>query len=482
LRSFLTFYLAILMLPLWAQGNPELKFRADRTFRILQFTDLHWDSKSAGRMVTEKTIRSVIVREKPDLIVITGDIVTEAPAEAGWNEVAGIFSCEKIPWTVTLGNHDSETGISRDQIFDLLSSKPYFAGSKGPELTGCGNYILTVRSSDGRNTAAAIYCFDSNDYPESNKTGHYDWIHFDQIEWYRKTSDEFKARNNGMPLPAVAFFHIPLPEFETVSGIKGTIGPRSEGTGAPVINSGLFASMVEKENIMGIFVGHAHENNYSGILNNICLAFGRTSGNDAYGSLERGGRVIELHENDFSFNTWVRTPSEKCFDYNYPSGLETDPANVSYLPSKLVSGLKQGLRYKYYEGRFSSVEQIEVSGVKKSGVLKNVSIANATVADSFAFVFNAWIKIPEKAVYSFYTFSDDGSRLYIDGRMVVDNDGSHSAGRADGTIALAEGYHDFKLLYFEDYSGSKLEVGFSGIAIKECRIPDNLFYIESGRL
>ena len=48
---------------------------------------------------------------------------------------------------------------------------------------------------------------------------------------------------------------------------------------------------------MGVFVGHDHDNNYVGLHKNIALGFGQVTGADAYGELERGGRVIELYEN-----------------------------------------------------------------------------------------------------------------------------------------------------------------------------------------
>jgi len=98
------------------------------------------------------------------------------------------------------------------------------------------------------------------------------------------------------------------------------------------------------------------------------------------------------------------------------------------------------------------------------------------VRDSFAFEFHAWLKIPKKGVYRFYTYSDDGSQLLIDGKEVVNNDGSHGAKRADGKIALEEGFHEFRLRYFEDYMGNELEVGFSSISIRECKIPDSYLF------
>jgi hypothetical protein len=141
-----------------------------------------------------------------------------------------------------------------------------------------------------------------------------------------------------------------------------------------------------------------------------------------------------------------------------------------------MNNVKPGVSFKYYEGSYKSTAEVSTAKVKKSGVLKNISLEQATARDSFAFEFNAFLKIPKKAVYRFYTYSDDGSKLFIDGKEVVNNDGSHGAQRAEGKIALDEGFHEFRLVYFEDYMGNELEVGFSSINIRECRIPDTLFY------
>lgn len=459
-----------------AQNNIQFEFRKDHTFKIAQFTDIHWDNNSPKCAETTETILKVLSEEKPDLVVLTGDIVTAVPAKEGWLAIAKIFGGAKVPWAVTLGNHDAEPEITRDQIFELLQPQPYFVGSKGPELYGCGNYTLPINASDGKAVAAVIYCMDSNDYPKDKKIGHYDWIQFDQIGWYRKTSDQYTASNNQSPVPSVAFFHIPLVEFNNVAGKETTVGVKKESVASSEINSGLFASLVEKKDVMGVFVGHDHDNNYIGIDHDIALAFGETTGADAYGDLERGSRIIELHEGEFSFDTWIRTKSGIQFKYNYPSGLSADDSNVEYLPATPQKDLKQGVSYKYFEGGFKSTAELASAKIKKSGILKNISLEPAAVRDSFAFEFQAWIQIPKKAVYRFYTYSDDGSKLLIDGKEVVNNDGSHGAQRADGKIALDEGLHDIRVLYFEDYMGNELEVGISSINIRECKILDSYLF------
>jgi len=58
-----------------------------------------------------------------------------------------------------------------------------------------------------------------------------------------------------------------------------------------------------------------------------------------------------------------------------------------------------------------------------------------------------YIKAPGK--YQFAVVSDDGSKLYIDGKVVVNNDGHHPPLRAEGSVKLAEGLHAMRLSYFQ---------------------------------
>ncbi len=462
--------------PLEAQTGIKFKFRKDNTFKIAQFTDIHWNNNSSKCAATAEVIRHVLDVEKPDLAILTGDIVTDIPEKEGWISVAKIFIDAKVPFAVTLGNHDSEREIAREAIFELLKPMPWFVGKKGPQLFGCGNYTLSIEGSDKKAVAAVLYCLDSNDYPHDKRIGGYDWIKFSQIDWYRKTSDKFTLLNNNLPLPSLMFFHIPLIEFNKVIGKQTTVGAKNEAVACSDINSGLFASLVEKRDIMGVFVGHDHDNNYIGEEHDICLAYGQATGYDAYGKFERGSRIIELHEGEFAFDSWIRTKSGIGNKFSYPSISLSEEKSPVYLPAVQVHGLKPGVHFNYFEGSFKSTAELESATIKKSGVLKNISLEPAAVRDSFGFEFRGWLKVPHKGVYGFYTYSDDGSKVFIDGKEVVNNDGPHDTKRASGKVALDEGFHEFRVLYFEGDSDNELEVGFSGSSIREGKIPDAFLF------
>lgn len=302
-----------------AQGNIRLQFNQTGKFKIVQFTDLHWLHGSPNCAKTIATIRAVLETEKPDLAILTGDIVWRLPAREPWTDIPRIFEDAKTPFAVVLGNHDSEasTEISREEIFDILSRSPYFVGEKGPaDIHGCGNYVVPIRGTNA-NIAALIYCLDSNDYSSDPRYGTYAPVFFDQIDWYRQQSDKYSAANDHKPLPALAFFHIPFPEYNNIIGKENTVGHISEHVSAPQYNTGLFGAFLEKGDVMGVFVGHDHSNDYIGVELGIALAYGRVSGADQGAKAEQGGRIIELHENKFAFDTWIRTPTVKELEFNF---------------------------------------------------------------------------------------------------------------------------------------------------------------------
>lgn len=116
-----------------------------------------------------------------------------------------------------------------------------------------------------------------------------------------------------------------------------------------------------------------------------------------------------------------------------------------------------GVSYKYFEGKFSKTDDLLTQKAVETGILPEPSIGGAKTEDYFGFLFEGYIRVPETGIYEFTTRSDDGSVLYIGTEKVVDNDGSHGAINANGRIALKQGFHPFRLLYFEDYEGQDFD-------------------------
>ena len=150
---------------------------------------------------------------------------------------------------------------------------------------------------------------------------------------------------------------------------------------------------------------------------------------------------------------------------------------VEYLPAVSAGPLKQGCKYTYHRGTFMNVAQVSASPVVSEGTLPSPSIKGATDADHFGFIFNGYIDIPEGGLWEFAVTSDDGAVLELDGRLVVNGDGSHANFKATGHVGLRKGLHSFRLRYLEDYEGQNLEWAWKRPGAEEFEpIPDSAIY------
>ncbi|WP_102407829.1 metallophosphoesterase family protein [Parabacteroides bouchesdurhonensis] len=291
--------------------KPELKFNKDKKFKIVQFTDLHvvWQDKRSD--VAFERMNQVLDEEKPDLVIFTGDIIYSKPADRNLRNVLKTVSDRKIPFAFTFGNHDHEQGMTNDELFAAVADMPYnITVDEVPELSGTGNCALPVKASNSNKTAAVLYCIDSHAYSQLKDVEGYDYIKYDQINWYLDRSAGFTKENGGEPLPALAFFHIALPEYaQAASDMSACLyGIRKEVVCCSPLNSGLFTAMKQSKDVMGIFVGHDHDDDYAVYWKGILLAYGRfTGGNTEYNHVPNGARVIEMKEGERSFRSWIRT-------------------------------------------------------------------------------------------------------------------------------------------------------------------------------
>jgi 3',5'-cyclic AMP phosphodiesterase CpdA len=296
--------------------SSDFKFNANGKFKILQITDTHIKAESEYSLSSVTMLNQVLDAEKPDIVIFTGDVVTGKPYKDGFKLIVEPVVSRKIPWAVVFGNHDAEQDLTYEQMAEFIQSYPYNSGNmkKQKNVSGYGNYTIDVKDKAGKKTAAVLYCLDSHQYSSMKPVlDGYAWIEFDQVDWYKKQSDKYTKANNGKPLPALAFFHIPLLEYRDVYKEEGhkIIGSQQENVCSPEINTGLFAAMLEKGDVRGAFVGHDHVNDYIFNRYGIALAYGRWSGSKTtYGDIKNGARVIELTEGQDGFDTWIRLDDE----------------------------------------------------------------------------------------------------------------------------------------------------------------------------
>jgi len=140
-----------------------------------------------------------------------------------------------------------------------------------------------------------------------------------------------------------------------------------------------------------------------------------------------------------------------------------------------------GLFYTYYEtGSLSDLATFNFSQTPtETGTVANFDISVRNRDDQFLFSFDGFIEISEVGTYTFFTASDDGSLLYIDGTLVVNNDGLHGVVEQSGSYTFsATGRYPIKVTFFENGGGEYLQVQYDppGAAPKQL-IPSAKLYL-----
>ena len=325
--------------------NGYWTFTTDRDFKVVQLTDVHIGAGFMSHFKDLKALNAVaamVTAEKPDLVIVTGDIAYPVPPQAGTDDnlasakmFASLMEKLGVYWTVTFGNHDTEiySDYDRAEIAEFYENGgfKYCLFKSGPEdVDGYGNNIINIKNSKGEITQS-IFTFDSHSYLRHEVLGFghgYENIRESQVEWYRNCVEELTAYNKSVsdmknPVPSsTAFFHIPLTEYrdawyeyvkndfkdtENVKFIHGVAGEDGVIVFTGEGEDALFETMLELGSTKGIFCGHDHENNFSIEYKGIQLSYGMSIDYLAYIGIskvgaQRGCKVI-TYSPDGSFTS-----------------------------------------------------------------------------------------------------------------------------------------------------------------------------------
>ncbi|MEZ5195645.1 MAG: PA14 domain-containing protein [Bacteroidales bacterium] len=149
---------------------------------------------------------------------------------------------------------------------------------------------------------------------------------------------------------------------------------------------------------------------------------------------------------------------------------------VKPLPPVETDQVVPGLLCQYYEGEWDSLPDFISLTPIKSIEVSTFDLSPRLHDDYYGFMYDGFIQIPEDGVYRFYTESDDGSNLYIDDSLVVENDGLHGMETKKGEIPLSKGLHKIRVKYFEKNGGDDLKIYIDGPGIKKIKVPDTMLY------
>ena len=339
-----------------SSGCPELSAEntADGTWniysddglKVLQLTDIHlgggWMSFRKDAMALN-AVASLVTAEKPDFVVVTGDISYAIPIYSGTvNNRSGarlfaeLMETLGVYWTASYGNHDVESYnfFSREKISEFYSSYPHCLVRDGAkDIDGSANQAFHIVNSDGH-VIRSLYTVDSHSFVDGDFLGFmwkYDNIHENQIKWYsdsvKKTNEENKDFTDSVP--STVFTHVPLSEYRTawfeyvnngcadtddVKYFYGTAGETDITVYSGVYEDLFFETMLSLGSTDSVFCGHDHKNNFSLSYKGIRLSYSYVIDYLAYDGIhkkgdQRGCTLIEIDPDgkiDFSLQNFYQ--------------------------------------------------------------------------------------------------------------------------------------------------------------------------------
>lgn len=360
------------------KGNGVWNIYSDRELKIMQLSDTHfgggWLSIKKDSMALN-AVAAMISAEKPDLVVVTGDMAYPVPFQSGtFNNKSGakliaeLMETLGVYWTVSYGNHDTEaySFFDRKDITEFYSQYPHCLVREGAEgVDGYGNQVFNIINSDGL-ISRSVFTIDSHSYVDGDIFGimwKYDNIHDNQIEWYKSvieknneynkfrmlaSSDSNFSKNNIQLLnvPSTVFLHVPLTEYKTAwneyveNGYKDTADVKfnygKAGESGKVVYPGLyddnfFETMLELGSTDTVFCGHDHLNNFSVNYKGIDLTYSYSVDYLAYVGIsklgsQRGCTMLTVAENGE-----ITYSAENYYQEKYTSHFEKEEVTMQEL-------------------------------------------------------------------------------------------------------------------------------------------------------
>ncbi|HEU5052946.1 MAG TPA: right-handed parallel beta-helix repeat-containing protein, partial [Hanamia sp.] len=171
------------------------------------------------------------------------------------------------------------------------------------------------------------------------------------------------------------------------------------------------------------------------------------------------------------------TLSPYCSAVLIKTGASTTTSTTNLLPAVNPSNVVNGLDYKYYQASsYSVLPDFNSLSPVKTGSTSTFDISIANRNYSYSINYSGYIDVPADGQYTFYTTSDDGSKLYIDNVLVVNNDGIHASLEKSGTIGLKAGKHAITVGFFQQEGGNVLSVSYEGPSLSKRVIPNSALF------
>ncbi len=315
----------------------QIKFNNGR-LKVLQISDLQ-----DNRFTCVDTLRfmeAAVKNIKPDLIVFTGDQLDVVDlwgkgekcrenVEKAINRLFSVFESFDIPFVLTFGNHDRETGLPNEEqakIYAKMKNCICF-DDLNDGRPDAGTFNVPIMSSDGSRTAMNIYVFDTG----SKTNGVYGDVRKEQLEWLDKKSREVDA-------DSIVFQHIPVDEIyqlleKVPKGTEGAepaygtrkgeyykrrdgikfMGEYGETPAALPRECGEFEQLKKQGDVFAVYCGHDHYDSFIGTVDGIDLGYCPGAGYNTYGIRQREVRVFEFEESNVrDYKTYTVSYGDVC--------------------------------------------------------------------------------------------------------------------------------------------------------------------------
>lgn len=131
-----------------------------------------------------------------------------------------------------------------------------------------------------------------------------------------------------------------------------------------------------------------------------------------------------------------------------------------------------GLRYRLYEGNWTRMPNFHELKPVFESVASDLLVESRQMSDdNWAMVLDGNFDVERPGKYMFFLNSDDGSKLYIDDQLVIDNDGDHSLLELSGQKQLSAGKHQLRIEFFEAGGEAILELDMAGPGMERRPFP-----------
>jgi hypothetical protein len=146
--------------------------------------------------------------------------------------------------------------------------------------------------------------------------------------------------------------------------------------------------------------------------------------------------------------------------------------------ARAVSDLKPGLAYRYFEGEWDKIPNFKKLKQWYFGVVDTITLAPKKRNENFAMYYFGFIKVPKRALYRFTLASDDGSKLFLDDILVINNDGLHSLEEKSVERGLNEGYHPVRVEYLQRTGSADLQLFIESRGILKTLVKKEMLFHE----